>query len=64
MGKHLVAKAHIAKLNKLTESEVTELRSSTLDETGLAILKRQGSLGIKIASVPTKNIFDIQLNPY
>jgi len=43
MGKHLLAKAHIAKLNKLTESEVTELTSSTLDETALAILKRQGS---------------------
>jgi len=27
MGKHLLAKAHIAKLNKLTESEVTESTS-------------------------------------
>jgi len=43
MGKHLLAKAHIAKLNELTESEVTELTSSTVDETDLAILKRQGS---------------------
>jgi len=43
MGKHLLAKAHIAKLNELTESEVTELTSSTVDETALAILRRQGS---------------------
>jgi len=38
MGKHLLVKAHIAKLNELTESEVTELSSSTADETALAIL--------------------------
>jgi len=63
MGKHLLAKAHIAKLNKLTESEVTELTSLTLDEPALAILKRQGSRGIAIVSVPRKMIFDIQLNP-
>jgi hypothetical protein len=43
MGKHLLAKANIAKLNELTVSEVTELTSSTVDETALAILKRQGS---------------------
>jgi len=50
MGKHLLAKAHIAKLNKLTQSEVTELISSTVDETSLAILMRQGSQGITIVS--------------
>jgi hypothetical protein len=43
MGKHLLATAHIAKLNELTESEVTELTSSTVNETALAVLKRQGS---------------------
>jgi len=64
MGKHLLAKAHIAMLNKLTESEVTELTSSTVDETALAILKRQGSRGITIVSLQRKTIFDIQLNPY
>jgi len=42
MGKHLLAKAHIAKLNELTDSEVTQLTSSTVDETSFAILKRQG----------------------
>jgi hypothetical protein len=64
MGKHLLAKAHITKLNEITESEVTELISSTVDETALAILKTQGSRGITIVSVPKKMIFDIQLNPY
>jgi len=43
MGKHLLAKAHIAKFNELTESEVTELSSSMVDETALAILEWQGT---------------------
>jgi len=64
MGKHLLAKAHIAKLNDLAESEVTELTSSTVDETALAILKRQGSRGITIVSLQRKIRFDIQFNPY
>ena len=64
MGKHLLAKAHIAKLIKLTESDVTELTSSTVDETTLAILKRQGSRGITIVSLQRKLRFDIQLDPY
>jgi len=45
MGKNLLAKAYISKLNELTESEVTELTSLMVDETALAILKRQGSRG-------------------
>jgi hypothetical protein len=64
MGKHLLATAHIAKLNKLTESEVTELTSSTVDETALAILKTQGSRGITIVSLQRKTICEIQFNPY
>jgi hypothetical protein len=64
MGKHLVAKAHFAKLNELTESEVTELISSTVEETSVAILKRHGSRGITIVSLPRTMIVDIQLNPY
>jgi len=43
MGKHLLTEAHIAKFNELTDSDVTTLMSSTIDETALAILKRQGS---------------------
>jgi len=64
MGKHLLAKAHIAKLNELTESEVTELTSSTVDQTELAILNRQRSRGIAIVSSQRKIVFDIQVNPY
>jgi hypothetical protein len=64
MGKHLLAKAYIAKLNELTESEVTQLTSTTVDETALAIMKRQGSRGITIVSLQRKTIFDIQFNPY
>jgi len=63
MVKHLLAKAHIAKLNKLTELEVTEMTSSTVDETALAILKRQGSRGITIGSSQRKIIFDFQVDP-
>jgi len=50
MGKHLLANAHIAKWNELTESEVTELTSSMVDETALAILRREGSRRISIVS--------------
>jgi len=59
MGKHLLAKVHIAKLNELTESEGTELTSSMVNEAPLAILKRQGSRGIPIVSLQRKLIFDI-----
>jgi len=61
MGKHLLTKAHIAKLNELTVSEVTELTSSTVDETALAILKRQGSRGIPIVSSQRKIKLTIQV---
>jgi len=54
MGKQLLAKAHIAKLNELTESEVSELTSSTVDEMALVILERQGSRGITIVSLQRK----------
>jgi hypothetical protein len=64
MGKHLLAKAHIAKLNELTESEVTELTSSTVDETALVILRRQGSRRISIVSSLSRVIFNIQVVPY
>jgi hypothetical protein len=64
MGKPLLAQAHIAKLNELRESEVTELTSSTVDETALAILKWQRSRGITIVSLQRKILFDIQFNRY
>jgi hypothetical protein len=59
MGTHLLAEVHIAMLYKLTELDVTKMTSSTVDETALAILQRQGSGGITIVSVHRKFIFDI-----
>ena len=59
MGKHLLGKAHFAKINKLTNSEVPELTSSMVDETAWAILKRQGSRGITMLSLQRKILFDI-----
>jgi len=58
MGKHLLAQAHIAKLNQLTEMEVSQLTSTTVDETALAMLKRQGSCGITIVSAQKKFVFN------
>jgi len=67
MGKHLLAKAHITKLNELKVSELTELPSSTVDETALAMLKQQGSRGIPNVSSQRKfqctfQVLCIQLN--
>jgi len=62
MGKPLLAEAHIAKLNELTVSEVTELTSSTVDETALAILKQQESRGIPIVSPQRKIQLTIQVS--
>ena len=64
MGKHLLAKAHIPKLDESTESEVTELTSSMVDDTALAIMKGQGSRGITIVSSQSRIIFDIHVIPY
>jgi hypothetical protein len=63
MGKHLLATAHIAKLNELTELEVSELTCTTVDETALAILKTQGSCGITIVRMQKKFIFDSLVVP-
>jgi len=64
MGKFSLAKAHMAMLHQVTESEVNELTSLKTDETAFTILNRQGSRGITIASLQRKLIFDIQVNPY
>jgi len=61
MGKHLLAKAHIAKLNKLSVLEVTKLTSSMVDEKALPIIKRQGSRGIPIVSLQRKIKYTIQV---
>jgi hypothetical protein len=54
MGQRLLAIVHITKLHELTVSKVTDLTSSTVDETASDILKRQGSQGIPIVSSETK----------
>jgi len=61
MGKHLLANAHISKLNELTVSEVTELTSSMVNETAWEILKWQGSQDIPIVSSQRKFKFTIQI---
>jgi hypothetical protein len=55
LGNYLLAKAHIAKLNDLTESEVSELTSSTVKETAQAILMSQRSQGNTVVSSPRKS---------
>jgi hypothetical protein len=62
MRKHWLAKAHIAKFNELTNIDVTELNSLTVDETALVILKRQGSRGIIIVSLQRKIRSDMQFD--
>jgi len=58
LGIQLLAKVHIAKLNKLSQAEVTELPSSTVDETAFAMPKTQGSRGIQILSSQRNITFD------
>jgi len=60
-AKHLLAKAHIAKLKELTQSEVSELTCTMVDETALAILQRHAGRGITIVSAQRKFIFDISI---
>jgi len=61
MGKRLLPKAYIAKLHNLTESAVTELTSSKVDETALAILRRQATRQITIVSSLKTFLFNIQV---
>jgi len=58
MQKHLLGIAHIAKLNKPTESDIFELTSTTVDKTALAILNRHGGCGITTLNSQKKLIFD------
>jgi hypothetical protein len=56
MGKHFLPTLHSAKLNELTESEVSELTSTTVYGTALAMLKRLGSHIITIGRLQKKFI--------
>jgi len=64
IGENLLSKAHMAKLNELTESDVTELTSWRVDQTSSVILKKWGCRGITIVSPQRKFIIDIRINPY
>jgi hypothetical protein len=59
MGKHLLGKVQISRLNDITVSEGTELTSSTVDEMALAIIKKQASRGIPIVSSLRKFVYNI-----
>jgi hypothetical protein len=59
VGNHLLAKAIIVKFTKLIVLEVTELTSSTVHETALAILMLKESRGIPIVSSERKIKFTI-----
>lgn len=59
MGRHLLANAHIAKSNKLWQSEVTEFTSTTLNETALTVKKRQESGRSAIGSWKWRFILNI-----
>lgn len=51
IGIHSLTKVQIEMLNESTESEVSELASSTVEDTVLAILQRQSGRGITIVSL-------------
>jgi len=61
MGQRLLANVLIAKLTELIESEVSELTSTMVDGTALAILKKHGRRGITIVSSEMIFIFDTSI---
>jgi hypothetical protein len=50
MGKHLPTKVHKTELHKLTESDVTLLTGTAVDEQALMVFKKKGSQGVMVAS--------------
>jgi hypothetical protein len=56
IGKHLLVSVHIGKLNELRESELSKFTNTTIDDTALAIVKRQGSHGISFVRSQNKRI--------
>jgi len=59
MAKHLLPKAQFEMLEELTELKVTELTSSTVDESALAIMRRPECQGITI--VRSQRIFKLDI---
>jgi hypothetical protein len=63
MGKHLLTKGHKAKLNELTENEVSLLTGKPTEEEALAVLKKKGSHGVMVvSSFPPNKIFSYPAN--
>lgn len=53
----MLPKEHITKLNELVESEVSEMKSTTMVETTFAIFKRLDSWEITIVNLQKKSRF-------
>jgi hypothetical protein len=49
MGQHLATITHKVELIKFTESDVTSLTGTAVDEQALAVLKQKGSQGVMVA---------------
>jgi len=58
IGKHLLAKVHIARLNEFTESEGLKLTRTSVDHAAFSELTRQGSRVISNVRLQQKFIFD------
>jgi hypothetical protein len=59
MGQYFLANTDITTLNKLAESEVTELTSLTVDKPAFTMRKIQESQVIRMICLNRKFIFDI-----
>jgi len=64
MLKCLLTKGLIANVKEETDAELPKVTSSIVDETALAILKRQGGPGVTIVCSQRGCFFDIQVHPY
>jgi hypothetical protein len=61
MGNYFLRTVYIAKLYKVTQSEVTKLTSSTVDETTLSIMNKKESRGNRIVSLQRRSKLDFQV---
>jgi hypothetical protein len=61
IGNYFLRTVYIAKLYKVTQSEVTKLSSSTVDETTLSIMNKKDSRGNRIVSLQRRSKLDFQV---
>jgi ribosomal protein S8 len=57
MGIHMLTKSQIANSIKVTEEDVLELKSTTIDETALDVMMRYGYQENSIVGLQKKSIF-------